>query len=739
MAITTQSSNQNTNSTTPSITLPASVAAGDLLIALISSDGSRTATWPGSWVAIKDEAGTGFSFAAAYLIAAGGETSVSPTMSVTERSNHIAIRIPAAEWHGTTPPEISANASGSDANPDPPALDPSWATALTRWFAIYAADQQATPQTTSAYPTNYTDNQTDSTTATSAGNVACASREANVASENPGTFTMTVAETWNAYTLAIRLAAGSLIDRTAADALGASDSATRVWAGFRTVTDARGQSDAAVRGLILSRSATDALGLTDVATRSAVLVRTTKGGYRDSFQRLATNAWGTADVGGAWTVNGIESEFNVDGQVGMIDVSVAEFDYLGELAATAVDVDVSLRFRTDKATTDTQYVSVFARRGGGAWYRLIVRLELDDSITAQLDRSGVSLVSATTVAGLTHAANVWFRLRFQVIGTTIRARVWADGSAEPGTWVVTTTDSGVTAAGVLAIAAQMGASTSNFPVRFSFDELTSPDVDGAAFSDAAAFFKTVVRTTTDAVGRSDVATRAVTLARATADALAASDAATRVLASLRSVADASGRSDAATRVLFALRTVSDAVARADAAVRAMVLARTATDVSGRSDAATRSVTLARSVSDASGRGDVATRLVTLSRAAADALGLADVATFIKEGGALLFRTAADALGQADVATRSVNLARSVSDAVGRSDVASRVITSVRQTADSLGLSDVADAVRNVVGGFPPLAWSVRHLPSAVASRLLPRGSATSPTPTGRASNPKPEH
>ena len=204
----TQVSQQASGVTASNVTLPASVAAGDLVIAFVAADsGAGAMTWPSPWVNIKDEAGTGFVFSCAYLIASGGETTVAATHT-SERSNHIAARIKAAEWHGTTAPEITANANGSSTGPDPPSLTPSWGSDTTLWVAVCAADDSAAPFPITAWPTGYTDNQVGNSTATSAACVAICSKGATAASDDPAAFTMTGTETWNAYTLAVRPAAG---------------------------------------------------------------------------------------------------------------------------------------------------------------------------------------------------------------------------------------------------------------------------------------------------------------------------------------------------------------------------------------------------------------------------------------------------------------------------------------------------------------------------------------------------
>lgn len=47
----------------------------------------------------------------------------------------------------------------------------------------------------------------------------------------------------------------------------------------------------------------------------------------------------------------------------------------------------------------------------------------------------------------TQTTGQYYWVRFGIVGSTIRARVWQDGNAEPGTWGIDTTDATITAAG----------------------------------------------------------------------------------------------------------------------------------------------------------------------------------------------------------------------------------------------------------------------------------------------------
>lgn len=204
-----QLSSRATNAIDDSVTLPASIAAGDLIIIFHFADGAGTRTVPGSWQLIKDAVTSGSvsSVGVAYLIASGGETSVTVTKSITERFSAIAIRIAAANWHGTTPPEISTGTTGSSTGPDPDNLILSgWGSEDTLWIPIVAFDDSAGTGTVSAYP--YASDNLKATAVSSAGCGAICSTTSTATSFNPNAFTLNPTDEWWAGTLAVRPAAG---------------------------------------------------------------------------------------------------------------------------------------------------------------------------------------------------------------------------------------------------------------------------------------------------------------------------------------------------------------------------------------------------------------------------------------------------------------------------------------------------------------------------------------------------
>lgn len=77
--------------------------------------------------------------------------------------------------------------------------------------------------------------------------------------------------------------------------------------------------------------------------------------------------------------------------------------------------------------------------------------------------------------GVAFAADTWFWVRLRVVGTTVSAKVWADGGAEPGAWQYTTTDANVASGrpGIFAGTATTGSTRDWDDVRVALDGATA--------------------------------------------------------------------------------------------------------------------------------------------------------------------------------------------------------------------------------------------------------------------------
>ncbi|MGE5141263.1 MAG: hypothetical protein ACM3JD_17480, partial [Rudaea sp.] len=206
----------------------------------------------------------------------------------------------------------------------------------------------------------------------------------------------------------------------------------------------------------------------------------------DSYSRTLSGSWGSANVGGAYSYYGSASDFNVNGSAGTMNLGANLIRSAYLMSVSVRDVEGTWRFATNKlAAGGGQMAYLVVRRvSAGNDYLVRVRFPTDGSVTVQAAKevggSFYLLGSEVTVAGLTHQAGAYIRVRAQVVGvnpTTLRIRAWADGTTEPTSWQYVASDSeGVLqAAGGVGLRAYVGAIT-NAPVVFTYDDLsvTSP-------------------------------------------------------------------------------------------------------------------------------------------------------------------------------------------------------------------------------------------------------------------------
>lgn len=196
-----------TTDTTQTVSLPASIASGDLL--LIAQYGSGTDGVPhttaSGWTVLGEAVVSNAvgHLAVLYKIASGAEgASVNLTTDVAEDSAGCAYRI--TGWHGTTLPAINVGPpTGASVSPDPAPLTPTWAVEDTTYIVIAGADGSAVDFT--AYPTSYDTSQITSPTHTASGGAcAMAARDYASISDDPAVFTIDTSVRWVVFTVAVR-------------------------------------------------------------------------------------------------------------------------------------------------------------------------------------------------------------------------------------------------------------------------------------------------------------------------------------------------------------------------------------------------------------------------------------------------------------------------------------------------------------------------------------------------------
>ncbi len=215
------------NNASPQITLPATIESGDLILVFYSVDADRALTWDNSshgvWTQEYGDTGNGFLGSYLYAKVADGTEdggTLTLTLAVADQSKYVCHAI--QDWYGTLADGLDSllGSGGSTSTPNPPSLNPTpWGTEDTLWFATVHADNNTA---VSVWPTNYTSNQVEPNAGLGAITLATASRTAEVESEDPGAYTMTVSRVSMPTTAAVRPAAGGISGTGAANAQDAS-------------------------------------------------------------------------------------------------------------------------------------------------------------------------------------------------------------------------------------------------------------------------------------------------------------------------------------------------------------------------------------------------------------------------------------------------------------------------------------------------------------------------------------
>jgi hypothetical protein len=202
----------------------------------------------------------------------------------------------------------------------------------------------------------------------------------------------------------------------------------------------------------------------------------------DGFGRSVVNGWGTAPVGGAWSLAGAASDFDVNGAQATIALPAAGTSRGALLpAVSARDVDTTVSIRSAKiATGSGQYVyAVHRHQPAGAEYRTVTKLLPSGAVQVYASRlagtAETTIGSAVTVTGLTRTPATTLLVRAQVTGanpTTIRITAWPAGSAEPTAWTLTTSDAtaSLQTAGNVGLRAYTAATTTNAPILITLDD-----------------------------------------------------------------------------------------------------------------------------------------------------------------------------------------------------------------------------------------------------------------------------
>ena len=202
----------------------------------------------------------------------------------------------------------------------------------------------------------------------------------------------------------------------------------------------------------------------------------------DAFARTVTDGWGTADVGGAWTV-GIDaaSHYSVTNGVGKLSIPGAGRTLRMNLAeVNSESTDFRFQVGADKTPSANMLVRGVVRRVGSAEYAAQVTFQPDGTPLLHLNVAGSPVVGGT-ISGVTLAPGERLNVAVQAEGTSptvLRVKVWKVGAAEPSNWNYTLTDAteALQVPGSLSLVSYLGSSATNAPIEVSFSNLWAGSV-----------------------------------------------------------------------------------------------------------------------------------------------------------------------------------------------------------------------------------------------------------------------
>jgi hypothetical protein len=202
----------------------------------------------------------------------------------------------------------------------------------------------------------------------------------------------------------------------------------------------------------------------------AIILRTQDRGALfayDTFTRTTSNGWGTADLGGAW--NNTSSKLSTDG-----DEAKAGFTANESLTSTLSSInetnsDQLIQISFDKLPNSGQVnAGLISRFTSPNYYNGKIYLLSSGTYRLWLTRN--DSFDLGYVTGSYTAGDIYW-LRFQTVGSLVRAKTWEVGTAEPD-WQISALDSNLTAAGDTGVFLYATGAT-NWPITVTLDNYSA--------------------------------------------------------------------------------------------------------------------------------------------------------------------------------------------------------------------------------------------------------------------------
>src|SRR6266568_4557706 len=199
----------------------------------------------------------------------------------------------------------------------------------------------------------------------------------------------------------------------------------------------------------------------------------------DTFARADQGTWGIGSGGEKWTLltpntPTLTITSNSGTLTGTAQITNRQ---LGTNTTANQDLKCRISFTN---TADNVGVALRIIGGGASMYRIRI-----NSNSLGIGKYSGGAFSGIASTAFTANAGTFYWLRATVQGSTLQAKIWQDGSGEPGTWTLTATDTSISGPGGFGISVLLGASgnTDTFD-NFSMTPLSTMNTIPVTYLDA---------------------------------------------------------------------------------------------------------------------------------------------------------------------------------------------------------------------------------------------------------------
>jgi hypothetical protein len=189
---------------------PATVEPGDLLLFLLSNDGTNqsptvnSTSVPGVATLISDGHPTPYNHGhgIAWVEAVGDEDGGTFQSDITGSEEMCVACLAISGWDGVTAPQVSTDTVGNSTAPNAASLTATWGAADNLWISFISYNLNLGTLT---YPTNYSSIQNELNSNGNINGLAFATREYSASdTEDVGAWSTTTANGWGAFTIVVR-------------------------------------------------------------------------------------------------------------------------------------------------------------------------------------------------------------------------------------------------------------------------------------------------------------------------------------------------------------------------------------------------------------------------------------------------------------------------------------------------------------------------------------------------------